>query len=312
MTKCIEYNQQYQQNWDNFVKNAKNGLFMFERSYMEYHSDRFVDNSLLFFDDDKLIAFLPLNKKENELFSHGGLTFGGFISAEKMRSKKMLDCFEVLITYMKQNNFKKLTYKAIPYIYYKYPSQEDIYALAVNGANILRTDISTTIDLGNILPMPKGRKASIKKAIREGVLIEESKDYSSFMDLEKKVLEERHGVLPVHTAEELSLLSSRFPENIKLFVAKKDNKIIAGSVVYIYENVVHTQYLASSDVGRTLGALDLVINELITNIYSDKRYFDFGISNNPKDSTLNEGLISQKESFGGRAVIHQIWELKVN
>jgi hypothetical protein len=25
---------------------------------------------------------------------------------------------------------------------------------------------------------------------------------------------------------------------------------------------------------------------------------------------LNEGLISQKEGFGGRTVVHQTWELK--
>ena len=37
-----------------FNKNAKNGIFMFDRNYMDYHSDRFRDNSLLFYNEDEL------------------------------------------------------------------------------------------------------------------------------------------------------------------------------------------------------------------------------------------------------------------
>ncbi|EAI4884208.1 TPA: GNAT family N-acetyltransferase, partial [Campylobacter coli] len=110
-------------------KDAKNGLFMFDRNYMDYHSDRFIDNSLMFYENEKLIALLPCNVSQNILYSHQGLTFGGFIVDENMKQSKMLECFEVLKEYMKENNFKKLIYKSTPYIYHKIPAQEDLYAL---------------------------------------------------------------------------------------------------------------------------------------------------------------------------------------
>ena len=45
--------------WDQFVKTSKNGTFLFERAYMDYHSDRFTDFSLLIFRKGRLYALLP-------------------------------------------------------------------------------------------------------------------------------------------------------------------------------------------------------------------------------------------------------------
>ena len=64
--------------WNGFVKSAKNGLFMFDRGFMECHADRFVDASLIFYGDDEPLALLPASRCGDELVSHGGLTYGGF------------------------------------------------------------------------------------------------------------------------------------------------------------------------------------------------------------------------------------------
>ena len=81
----------------------------------------------------------------------------------------------------------------------------------------------------------------------------------------------------------------------------------------VFENtqIVHTQYLANSIIGRDVGALDFVIDKLINEIYKDKKYFDFGISNENDGRFLNAGLIAQKEGFGARAVVHDFYELMV-
>ena len=47
---------------------------------MEYHSDRFKDYSLLFYRDGQLVGLLPANIRNDTLFSHEGLTFGGVIA----------------------------------------------------------------------------------------------------------------------------------------------------------------------------------------------------------------------------------------
>ena len=312
MIKALSYTPDLKDIWNNFNKNAKNGLFMFDRNYMDYHSDRFKDNSLMFYEDEKLIALLPCNLSQNTLYSHQGLTFGGFIVDENMKQGKMLECFEVLKEYMQENYFKKLIYKSIPYIYHKIPAQEDLYALFRNNAELFRVDCSTTIDLQNICKMPKGRRAQISKAKREGVEVVASENFDSFVTLLNFILQKQYGVNAVHNAEELKLLYSRFSQNIKLFVAKFNEEIIAATLVFIYENLVHTQYLAANEKAREIGALDLLIKTLIDEFAKSKKYFDFGISTENAGEFLNQGLISQKEGFGGRSVAHQFYKLECN
>ena len=297
--------------WNEFIENSKNGIFMFNRNFMEYHSDRFIDNSLMFFDNDNLIAVLPMNIRDKVLYSHQGLTYGGFITDEKMKQHKMLECFEALKQYMQANNIEKLIYKIIPHIYHKTPAEEDLYALFKNDAKLLKLEPSTTIYLKNPCKMPKGRKAQISRAKREGVEIQESKDFKTFIDLENKILAEYHDTKAVHTAEELELLHSRFPEQIKLYIASLNNEVIAGTLIFEYENVVHTQYMASNKISREIGGLDLLIKTLIDKYQNTKTYFDFGISTENNGQFLNEGLISQKEGFGGRTTVYQTFELKV-
>ncbi len=295
--------------WNNFNKDAKNGLFMFDRNYMDYHSDRFIDNSLMFYENEKLIALLPCNVSQNTLYSHQGLTFGGFIVDENMKQDRMLECFEVLKEYMKENNFKELIYKSIPYIYHKIPAQEDLYALFRNKAELFRVDCSTTIDLQNIFKMSNLRKRCIKKAQKNEVEVVLSEDFNTFLMLLNSVLQKQHGVNAVHSVEELTLLYSRFPQNIKLYVAKFNEEIIAATLVFIYENLVHTQYLVADEKAREIGALDLLIKTLMDEFAKSKKYFDFGISTEDSGKFLNHGLISQKEGFGGRSVSHQFFLL---
>ncbi|WP_286005416.1 GNAT family N-acetyltransferase [Campylobacter avium] len=312
MIKALSYAPNLKDIWNNFNKNAKNGLFMFDRNYMDYHSDRFEDHSLMFYDDEKLIALLPCNLSQNILYSHQGLTFGGFIVDENMKQGKMLECFEVLKEYMQENYFKKFIYKGIPYIYHKIPAQEDLYALFRNNANLFRVDCSTTIDLQNILKMSDLRKRCIKKAQKNKVEITLSEDFEAFVMLLNSVLQKQHGVNAVHNTEELKLLHSRFPQNIKLFVAKIDSEIIAATLLFIYDDLVHTQYLAANEKAREIGALDLLIKTLMDEFTKSKKYFDFGISNEENGRILNKGLIAQKEGFGGRSVVHCTFELAIN
>lgn len=312
MVSIRKYNETDETVWNNFNKDSKNYLFMFDRNYMDYHRDRFKDHSLLFYDDNKLIAILPMSEHGNVLISHGGLTYGGFITDSKMKQHVMMECFEELITYAKANNFMSIRYKCIPHIYHSQPAEEDRFALFANGAKLDVVDVSTYVNLNSPLKMPKGRKAQISRARREGVVIEELtelSDFNRFIDLENEVLLERHDVRAAHTGEELKLLHDRFPDNIHLFAALKGNSMIAGTVVYEYDQVVHTQYMAANDEARTIGALDLAVATVIEKYRNFKKWLDFGISTEHGRVYLNEGLCSQKEGFGGRTGVYEIWEI---
>ena len=116
--------------WDEFVRKSKNGTFLFFRDYMDYHGDRFADHSLLIsIRDGELLALLPAHRVGDTLVSHGGLTYGGFITDDRMGAALMLDVFASAVAFSKQQGIGRLIYKTIPYIYHRLPAEEDRYAL---------------------------------------------------------------------------------------------------------------------------------------------------------------------------------------
>lgn len=300
--------------WNGYVKNAKNGLFMFDRNYMDYHQDRFLDHSLLFIKNDTIAALMPANEDKGVLVSHGGLTYGGLLLDEKAKQHTVNECFEVMRSYLKTQKIEKVRYKTIPHIYHRQPSEEDKYALYCNNAELAEIYTSTVVDLKNSLKMPKGRKAQISRAKREGVEIQKmelKQHYDSFMELENAVLESRHNARPVHSSDEIFLLHSRFPEKIHLYGALLQDTLIAGAVIYEYEQAIHTQYLAANETAREIGALDLTIATIIDKYKESKQWLDFGNSTEKGGKYLNEGLIAQKEGFGGRTNVYETWEILV-
>ena len=314
MITIKRYTDEFQKEWDVFNQTAKNRLFMFDRNYMDYHRDRFQDHSLMFYDEGELVALLPACETDGTLVSHGGLTYGGFLTNIGMKQHTMNDCMEALAAYGREQGWSGIVYKPIPYIYHSQPAEEDRYALYANGGKLVTVDASTYVNLEAPLKMPKGRKAQVSRAKREGVTIEVrtgAEDYEAFIALENEVLQARHDTRAVHTGAELKLLHDRFPDNIHLFAAMKDGKMIAGTVVFEYDSAVHTQYMAANEEARQIGALDLAVATVLEKYRETKRWLDFGISTEHGRVFLNEGLIAQKEGFGGRTGVYEIWELKL-
>ena len=74
------------------------------------------------------------------------------------------------------------------------------------------------------------------------------------------------------------------------------------------KRVIHTQYISASVEGKELGVLDLMFDFLINREYVNYPIFDFGQSTEDMGHILNEPLIFQKEGFGGRGMIYDIYE----
>ena len=310
----IQYDDSKKTVWNEFVKNAKNGHFMFYRDYMEYHSERFSDYSLMFFDEkDRVLGLLPANSKDGVLYSHQGLSFGGLIISKKVSSVQVLELIRTLVQYAISTGFlKSIVYKRIPDFYTLYPAQEDLYALFCENARLIRRDISSVVDLRAGYSYSKGRKWSVNKAKKiPSLSVNESHDFSEFWTLLRSVLGKQHQTEPTHSIDEIHLLKSRFPEQIRCFTAIMNGEVVAGAVIYETQNVAHAQYLANGDKGKDLGALDLVIDHLLKNVFREKKFFDFGISTTDDGRFLNAGLLAQKEGFGARTCVHDFYEIAV-
>ena len=306
------YRREDKELWNSFVSKARNATFLFDRNYMDYHADRFDDNSFMFYHKGKLKAVLPANVAGDTLYSHQGLTYGGLLLDKKATVEDVLECFDSMNSWLRENGISKVVYKALPWIYQQYPSEEDLYALTWKcKAQLISRNIASTIVIDNKLKFAESRKSGIRKALSLNIEVGESNDVDGFWHVLEDNLSNRYNAKPVHTANEMKLLMSRFPNNIKLYVAKMNGEIVGGTLIYVTPQVVHTQYISASVEGKKHGALDLLFDYIINKVYANCRYFDFGKSTEQGGAYLNEPLIFQKEGFGGRGVCYDWyqWEL---
>ena len=291
------------------VRSSKNGNFLHLRDYFGYHSYKYVDCSLIVYKLDKAVALFPCNRVDNQIVSHDGLTYAGLIYGNSLRAKDVLEIFELICHYFKAAGVVTLTYKAVPRVFHRYPAEEDLYALYRLGALLVRRDLSTVISLSNRLRWSDSRRNTIRKADRGGLIVSEGGELSELYELVSNTLK-KHKTSPVHSLKELKLLQSRFPAQIRFFGAfSAAGGLLAGVLIYDFEHIVHTQYLATSAEGRHLGALDLLLARIIETEFSKRQYFSFGISTEQGGHHLNEGLVFQKEGFGGRGVVHDFYKL---
>lgn len=310
--RIVRYEHAQRDTWNRFVATAKNAPFLFDRNYLEYHSDRFQDNSLLFFDNrDRLAGLLPASRHDDEVVSHGGLTYGGIVTDADMKSAAMLDIFETMLSFLRHEGVRNLVYKPVPHIFHLLPAEEDLYALYVNNARLFRRDASSAIWLPDRLKFAKGKREGVRKALRAGLEVRDSADFETFFEIGHDVMRDRHNLRPVHTSDEMSLLAGLFPENIRLHASFSGDRMLAGAIVFRFATSAHVQYMYNSDEGLGVGALDIVIDNVVNDRYAGLRYLSFGVSTEDAGRYLNEGLVHQKEMFGARTVIHDFYEIEL-
>lgn len=293
---------------------SKNATFLMDRNYMDYHSDRFHDHSLMVYRRGRLYALLPANEKADGLFeSHGGLTYGGLIMSRHCTGAEVTEVMRLMCHYLREQGFRKVLYKPVPWIYHRQPSEEDLYALfAVCNARIIARGLSATVTRDDRNALYRIRQMGCRRAEAEGVIVRESDDMAPFWEILTHNLQTRYQLNPVHTLQEMELLRSRFPEHIRFFSASRQGQVLGGTVLYVTPRVVHSQYIAASDEGRHCHVLDLLFSKVMEKTFETHPYFDFGISTERDGDYLNEHLAYQKEGFGGRGLCYDHYEWMLN
>ncbi len=299
--------------WHSFLQNAKNATFLFQRDFMEYHSDRFEDHSLLIFKNEKVVGLLPANISDKTLYSHQGLSYGGMVLNKKTKLKEVAEIFQSLLQYLHSEGIEKLQLKLLPKIYSSIPSDEMEYLLFITNAQIIRTDVLSVIDNQNPIKIASNRLEGVKKAQKNNLRIEEGNDFESFWnEILTPNLALRHDALPVHSLGEIAQLARVFPNSILQFNVFKNSEIVGGATIFESENVAHIQYISANEDKQQLGTLDFLFEFLINDRFKNKRYFDFGTSNENQGKNINEGLLYWKECFGARSIIQPFYEVKTS
>ena len=295
--------------WNRYVSKARNATFLFYREYMDYHSDRFSDHSLMFFVGNHLHSVLPAHAEGDVFCSHCGLTYGGLLMDDDVTTADVLVLFEELNDYLRQQGFHKVLYRSIPWVYHRLPAEEDLYAMFWKcGARLQRRMSGTVIFMDEHLRWRKDHRRRLSQALSTGIQVVRDGSLDEFWPLLNANLQQKFNAQSVHTLEEMQLLKSRFPDNIIQYNAYLDGQIVGGITFYVMGHVLHGQYSGTNDVGKKSGAMEAIYNQVMYHDYAHMRYLDFGTSNEQGGQVLNEGLIAHKEGYGGRTVCYDTYE----
>lgn len=279
---------------------------------MEYHRDRFDDFSLMIFQKDELIALIPANKSKDEVFSHQGLTFGGVLLPFDIASETVFEIMDSVLDYLNQSEINSFTVKMIPEIYFKQPSNELKYYLLKQYAKVETNHMVLAIDYSKPLTIHKTKLKHYRKD-KYDFKIEETFEFEPFWNsVLIPRLKSRHNVSPVHTSQEIQLLATHFPKQIKQFNIYLEDEILAGITIFENDTVVKSQYGATTEKGEKTRALDYLFLHLIFKYQKeDKRFFSMGTVTEKNELGYNPGLLRQKEELGCMVFVQNVIKLKL-
>lgn len=305
MFRVLTYTPELQQGWDKAVSEARNGTFLFMRRYMDYHADRFTDRSLIITDENGEIRalFAAAVRRGDEtgdtVTAHAGLTYGGLIMSPRLYVPQILEIMGLVAEHYRSMGYKRLVYRAVPHIFHRLPAEDDVYALFRMGGRLTGCMLSSSIRSGQPRKLSENARRGVRRAVSEGVCITLDDDWEGFHAMLTDNLAERHDAVPVHSLEELKMLALSFPDNIKMITARsREGELLAGTVLYITDTCTHTQYIASTETGRIMRAVSLLLDSVINQAQTE--WVDLGTSCLDGGRILNEGLIRQKYGFGLR------------
>ena len=265
------------------------------------------------FKDGKLVGLLPANAIGNTAYSHQGLTYGGLICHGSLKLNDFIESFRAILMALHTDGIQSLNLKTIPSIYCKGPNGEIDYILFLLEAQLTRRDALAVVDLGQAIKFSSSRIEGCKRAQKHGLKVEEENDLDPFWNtILVPNLKNKYNTDPVHSLEEISVLKERFPGNIRQFNVYHKNELVAGTTIFETPNVAHAQYISGNAESSKLGSLDVLYSHLIKDVYRNKKFLDFGISNENEGKNVNSGLQFWKEGFGARTLTQDFYSLSTS
>ena len=324
MITVTKYSEEWRIPWDNFIAESVNGNFLHSRGFYDHNPANDADEcSFIFLKKNRIVAVLPciLYEKENKriLHSHLRSTFGGFVVSNEIGAAEAVIIVELIIKEARQLAVTEIIIRNPFRIFNKQQADETDYAMWFHGFSLKHRELEIAIDLQESLDViekrfENGTKYNIKKA-EKTVVTALTDDYEVFWKILAKNLQEKHGKDPVHTLEDLIRLREKAgKEKIKLFGGFLDDKMICGTIVFLFgKKALHAQYIASDAAYQELRPINAVTHHIIRWGHENGfHYYNLGTANEAGGRVLNRGLFHFKESFGGRGVLRETMHLLLN
>jgi len=298
--------------WNDFITKAKNATFLFHRDFMEYHKDRFDDYSMMVFCNDKLVSVIPASRVEDKVYSHQGLTYGGFVLDEKNDFEEISEIYSVVLNSLVSHKIKEFYIKELPIFYNSLDTTIEKDILASIDALVMKKNTVLGIDFKSDFSISKSKLKRYKNLNDSGLIVKKEDSFDGFWNLVLiPLLEQKYGVAPVHSLAEITYLKSKFEDNIEQYNLCLENEILAGITIFKTSDVIKSQYGAVTEKGKKYRALDYLFIYLIDKFKHSCRFFDMGTVDNDSETGINEGLLKQKKELGCSVYHQNIFQLIV-
>lgn len=313
--------------WDDFVLNkSMNGTFLQTRNFINYHPEgRFVDRSLCIRKGNELVGTILacelMDEGKRTFFAHKGTTFGGITISNKIYSASAInELMEALHAFLQEEGFEKIYLKMVPDAYQKENANLLDYFLYKNGYTCYN-ELNYYMHLDRykddvIAQFSTSKRRDYRYSLKNPLqfkTLETKEEIAQFYEVLKLNLAKLN-LHAVHTLEDLyDLKFNRFDDNIRFYGVYLEDKMIAGSMIFIFDGrIFHTQYLSSDEQYLKLFPMDFLITNLIqTAVDMDMELFSFGICTEDQGRYLNLGLSRFKEGFGTEFCINRSYEKEV-
>ena len=310
--KLIKYDSSFERKWDNFIGNSANGTFLQTRNFLNYHnSDKFEDCSLMIVKGDELVAVIPANivqtNGQRRFISHQGSTFGGLIIKENGFKINLLEeIFDLLDKFFTSNGFSSISFKQTGRIFCAKNTDLLDYFFYYKGYQT-GYEVGYYIDFSSfnsdvLSNLSSSRRRDYKYSLKNNLTFKELYEINEITEF-YSVLEDNYkkfNKAPVHSIDDLiDFKKNRLTDIVKFYGVYLNDKMIAGSMVFCFNGVFHTQYLAVLGQFSDLFANEFLYVSLIEEAMKNKyKYFSFGTSTLDNGHVLNSNLARFKEGFG--------------
>lgn len=325
MSLTIEYySENMEKEWDTFMlSESMNGTFLQTRKFLNYHGEgKFKDCSVCVRKGKELVAVIPaceiMDDGVKTFFAHKGSTYGGISVSPKVYSASNIsEIMGLLEIFLRDKGFEKVYLKMVPDFYQRKNADLLDYFLYKEGYRSFselnyymhldryRDDITSQFS--------KSKRRDYRYSLNNDLTFKKNINKQDIADYYRVLLLNLNklGLPAVHTLDDLyDLKFNRFDENIDFYGVYYEGKLIAGSMIFRFDNrIFHTQYLSSDEEYLKLFAMDFLIANLIGEAVNENmEIFSFGICTEDQGRYLNMGLSRFKEGFGVEFGINYSYE----
>jgi len=308
-----KYTASYYDIWNTFIKESKQATFLFHRDFIEYHSDRFIDFSLMVFKNNELLCTIPANRVENELHSHQGLTYGGIFISEEANMILTKEILDAVFSFIKSQGIKKLVLKKMASFYRSYSVNLWDFITKNYKPKLIINQKLLCIDYSDY-KIHKTKLKHYRKGLKQELVIKKELSFKAFWNkVLLPCLLTKHNSKPVHSLKEIEYLHSLFPENILQYNVYIEDEIVAGITLFDKGDIVKSQYGAATSLGEKTYALDFLFVHLIM-FYAKKHknYFSMGTISTKNEQGYSLGLQNQKMELGCKEYPFEFFQINLN